>query len=458
MIERPILFAEDPEPEPVETFESTATTAGGRRARLICGHVLDVLRSLPDASIHCVVTSPPYWGLRDYKLAPQAWGGAPGCAHDYAESAASPRNGRDWDPTAGVSPVGRDYKPSGGAFCRCGAWRGSLGLEPTIGLYLSHLVEVFAEVWRVLRDDGTLWLNIGDSYAGSWGSQGHRETEAIFRRNSIKNHPKRASHTGAIRDSGLKPKDCCLIPFRLAIALQEAGWYVRMDNVWAKPSPMPESVTDRPTRAHEYVFLLSKSARYFYDADAVREPISQAVRQRPYKQVFNSERFDVGLPGARSLPRRGSVRKADALDGAHGTAGHDGNGMRMHDKWSNPAGRNLRSVWTIAGAPFPEAHFATFPPALAERCIKAGCPNGGTAVDPFGGAGTTAMVALRLGRNAISIDLSPEYTAMAERRIAADQSQAHLLTGAAEIQVEEIEEATARPLSLPLTPEPEPAP
>jgi DNA modification methylase len=490
-----------------------------RSARIIQGHVLDALRSLPEASVQCVVTSPPYWGLRDYKLEPQIWGGEAGCAHawgDEGRKGGGSHRGRDLVDGPNVQ-LQRQAVPqaSTGAFCGCGAWRGSLGLEPTISLYLAHLVVIFEEVRRVLRDDGTLWLNIGDSYwsrpNGTIGLNGDNDEHAPatrWRRAQAlrKNRP---------TDGILKHKDLCLIPARLAIALQEAGWYARSDIVWSKPAPMPESVTDRPTRAHEYLFLLTKSPKYFYDGDAVREPLSEAVLARPYKQVFNAERSEVGFPGG-CPDRRGAARKADALKGSHGTNGHDGNGMRMPEKWSNPAGRNLRSVWTIAGAPFSGAHFATFPPGLAERCIKAGtsergcCPECGapwkretavrygnpgnrstngprsmerrhlergtagyavrlerhaetvgwrytcdclrkrieaagivwpitpeqaealapqfddlapipcTVLDPFGGAGTTAMVALRLNRQAISIELSPEYTAMQRRRIQDD--------------------------------------
>lgn len=370
-----------------------------REATLLRGHVLDVLRSLPAGSIHCGVTSPPYWGLRDYGLAPQAWGGEAACEHEWGAEI----NGRRQTGGTESSGLGKydngltgetirtkiEAQAHGGgrsAFCGlCGAWRGSLGLEPTIELYVAHLVAIFEEVRRVLRDDGTLWLNIGDSYAA-----GKARSDEDCRRGGKRN----ANAASSLRAPNLKPKDLCLIPFRLAIALQEAGWWVRSDIIWAKPAPMPESVTDRPTRSHEYIFLLTKSARYFYDGDAVREA-------------------DKGLDHPRSvLQGQPSLEPTGGLLAPH-------KGLRTTEG-RNGAGRNLRSVWTIASTPFPEAHFATFPPELAERCIKAGCPAGGVVLDPFGGAGTTAMVALRLGRSAVSIELKPEYVQMQERRIVGD--------------------------------------
>jgi DNA modification methylase len=224
------------------------------------------------------------------------------------------------------------------------------------------MVEVFREVHRVLRDDGTVWLNLGDSYA-----------------------------TGA----GLKPKDLIGIPWRVAFALQADGWYLRQDIIWSKPNPMPESVTDRCTKAHEYVFLLSKSARYYYDADAIAEAVEYGENRATF------------LGGTERL------RKANLCSG----------GLQPSDKGmdrQSVSTRNKRSVWEVATAPFSEAHFATFPPALIEPCILAGCPKGGTVLDHFGGAGTTGLVADRLGRDAVLIELNPEYAAMAERRIRED--------------------------------------
>ena len=308
--------------------------------RILQGDCRDVLATLPDGSVNCVVTSPPYFGLRDY----------------------------------GVD--------------------GQIGLEPTPEAFVAELVAVFREVRRVLRDDGTLWLNLGDSYASqpSWGRDAG--TSSLDGR-------KQGRKGGQSSDRaawGLKPKDLVGIPWRVAFALQADGWYLRQDIIWAKPNPMPESVQDRCTKAHEYVFLLSKSPRYHYDADAIRE---DAVCEK--------------------LPGRGMTDTRENYGaGNGGNSGLAALRNRLNDQGENDKTRNARSVWSIATQPFSEAHFATFPPELAERCIKAGCPEGGTVLDPFGGAGTTGLVADRLQRNAILIELNPDYAAMAKRRIQGD--------------------------------------
>jgi DNA modification methylase len=307
--------------------------------QIIEGDCRDMLATLPAHSVHCCVTSPPYFGLRDY----------------------------------GVD--------------------GQMGLEPTPDAFVAQLVAVFREVRRVLRDDGTVWLNLGDSYnSGASGGLGGSTLGGGQSNQAVSNR----SGRGVV--DGLKPKDLIGIPWRVAFALQADGWYLRQDIIWHKPNPMPESVTDRCTKAHEYVFLLSKSARYFYDADAIAETAIYSgitgMDGSGFKppQDFNGKHSG----GSETLPPRKRVEGQDA-----GT-------------------RNTRSVWTIATQPFKEAHFATFPPDLAERCIKAGCPVGGTVLDPFGGAGTTGLVADRLQRNAVLIELNPAYADIARRRIEGD--------------------------------------
>jgi len=290
------------------------------------GDCREVLASLPSDSVDCVVTSPPYWGLRDY---------------------------------------GNE---------------GQLGLERTPEEYVANMVAVFREVRRVLKPSGTCWLNLGDSYAGSGkGPEGNLNKGETFRHLEAK--------TGGIVPSGLKPKDLVGIPWRVAFALQADGWYLRSDIIWSKPNPMPESVTDRPTKSHEYLFLLTKSGRYFFDADAVREA------QRDDEVTFYAKLI--------KQPHKGQ-RGKDVVNDRHTTAG-------LQDATYNPAGRNIRSVWNIATRPYPGAHFAVFPPELPERCIKAGSPVGGVCLDPFGGSGTVGMVANRLSRRAILVDLNPEY-------------------------------------------------
>jgi DNA modification methylase len=259
---------------------------------------------------------------------------------------------------------------------------------------VDRLVDVFREVRRVLRDDGTLWLNLGDSYSG--GTIGRADAE----RNGVDGFTGGQKFKGekfsqrAVPD-GLKPKDLVGIPWRVAFALQEAGWWLRSDIIWAKPAPMPESVTDRPTRSHEYIFLLAKSERYWYDAAAIAERSTYAGK-------------NVSL-GEKSLSR-GQATGANVSASGNGTAAF----VTVTET------RNKRDVWTINGDPFPEAHFATFPPALILPCVLAGCPAGGLVLDPFSGAGTTALVAKEQGRRAIGIELNANYVAMTARRLSQD--------------------------------------
>jgi DNA modification methylase len=296
----------------------------------------------------------------------------------------------------------------------CGAHRIDLqlGLERSLGEHVETMVDVFRAVRRVLRKDGTLWLNYGDSYATSVNGRSAADTKAvgnddrtfrdkpfstigpIFRPGNSDKNGGRSNRDGLRIHAGsmLKPKDLCGIPWRVAFALQEDGWWLRQDIIWSKPNPMPESVTDRCTKAHEYIFLLTKRERYYYDVDAIKE---QAQNRDP------GNIHHKGCEAARNGDRFHRT-KAGLLD------------------YGPVEFRNRRSVWEIATAPFSDAHFATFPPALIEPCILAGCPKGGVVLDPFGGAGTTGLVADRLGRNAILIELNPEYTAMAERRIKDD--------------------------------------
>ena len=287
---------------------------------IICADAREALAAMPEGSVHCVITSPPYWGLRDYGIEPVVWGDEE-CEHEWAEESYQRRSNDGGEPDrkqeTKAGAIGRD-QPIRHAFCRrCNAWRGSLGLEPTPELYVEHIVQVMREVRRVLRDDGTLWLNLGDSYAS--GITGRNDTDRETpggRGGSFDGGPRRQL---AI-ESGLKPKDLVGVPWMVAFALQADGWWLRSDIVWSKKNCMPESVTDRPTRSHEYVFLLAKSARYYYDADAIREPHSPDGRK------------------ATSAPR--------------GAASHANyRGADGHERWPG-SGRNRRSVWEIATQPF----------------------------------------------------------------------------------------------------------
>ena len=297
---------------------------------VIVGDCLEVLPTLPEQSVNCVVTSPPYFGLRDYDV------------------------------------------------------DGQIGLEETPAAYVAKMVEVFRLVHRVLRDDGTLWVNLGDSY--SHGGCGARDSER-WPKQSRNDHM--ATHQK--KNTGLPPKSLLGMPWRVAFALQDDGWILRQDIVWEKPAPMPESVKDRCTRSHEYVFMFTKRERYFYDADAICEPATHAGK--------------IVTLGEKSLSR-GQANGARVAASGNGTA----------DSVIVKETRNKRSVWRVSASPFPEAHFATFPPDLIRPMILAGCPSGGTVLDPFGGSGTTRQVAEENGRQAILIELNPEYAAMADRR------------------------------------------
>lgn len=274
---------------------------------------------------------------------------------------------------------------------------GQIGLEPTPDEFVAALVEVFREVRRALRDDGTVWLNLGDSYSTS--PKGNPGALSSGLTNGGRNTAQANAHRGGVDTSklpGIKPKDLIGIPWLVAFALRADGWYLRSDIVWHKPNPMPESVTDRPTRSHEYVFLLSKSARYFYDADAIRE---------------DGKDWSSGSPG---------VGIADTTE-RYG-AGNGGNGglsaiAARYKAGEQPPTRNKRDVWTVTTKPFRGAHFATFPPDLIEPCVLAGCPEGGTVLDPFSGAGTTGLVALHNGRSYVGLELNPEYAEMSRDRI-----------------------------------------
>jgi DNA modification methylase len=457
-------------------------------ALLVQGDCRDLLSCIPTGSVHCVVTSPPYWGLRDFGLPPSVWGGDRHCSHQWGGrergrradlQPPEPTRSEDW---LGTDDRQRRAAQDGGRFCgRCGAWCGSLGQEPTVELYVEHLVAILRDGRRVLRPDGTLWLNLGDSYFGD--SPCRTRSQEAFSQDW---DPEQTRSRGGQRRSAakigpLKPKDLCGIPWRVALALQDDGWWLRSDIVWAKPNPCPESVKDRPTRSHEYVFLLTQAPRYYYDRDAIREPHQSA-----------------GGKGTGAERRQGAVNrdgyKPPEKDGLARRA------MVTRHRDYHPLGRNRRTVWTIPARPFQGAHFATFPPALVEPCIRAGtsaagcCPRcaapwerlvkrgeplrawqqacGGNTegqyhgsrkkayaaagaqdasavkarilagmrqrqtvgwrptcpcaagapvpcvvLDPFAGVATTGLVALELGRRFLGIELNPEYIALARERL-----------------------------------------
>lgn len=370
---------------------------------ILTGHCLDLLRSLDDESVQCVVTSPPYWGLRDY--------GIPGS---------------DWPSVEGwtlIPGTGRIDTP---------AWHGCLGLEPEPLMFIAHLMLVFREVRRVLKRDGVAWMNLGDSYASGFRTGGDQGADGVMADRSITKarkgrgghltSPKHASD-GAVPFvgpnrfalDGLKQKDLVGIPWMAAFALRSDGWFLRQDVVWSKPNPMPESVRDRCTKAHEYVFQLTKSERYYFDQDAIKEPVSGTANPR----------------GSGVNPKAAKWKTPDGWDTSTGTGGHgafhrDGREKgRTRPKQNESfaaavAGlverRNLRSVWTIGTEPYKEAHFATFPTEIPRRCILSSTRPGDVVLDPFGGSGTTGAVALELGREFILLEINPAYASLAETR------------------------------------------
>lgn len=483
-------------------YEEAVSEGKEMTVRILVGDCRKILPQFPDDYFHCVVTSPPFWGLRDYGIPSSVWGGGD-CEHEWGDEIIRDRRGLDTSSSTLAGPQREDTRLKGnGQFCqRCGAWRGCLGLEPTPELYVTHLVGIFREIKRVLRDDGTAWLDMGDSYNSQGG---HTRIKADGRANRVVRMQMKGANV-----KNLKRKDLVGMPWRMAFALQADGWWLRSAIVWHKPNCMPESVEDRPTNDYEFMFLLTKSEQYFYDQEAIREPKAEST-QRDGRNTANCKR-----DSKRGFPGSGSPN-----DGGTNPGGPTG-------------GRNKRTVWTIPTYPYSEAHFATFPPALVEPCIKAGtsergaCPgcgapwervvkaSGGTigqswhdhkhdstqgvrqkrgdiptgtfaargwetykretigfrptcscydhhyrsefprarsarkrwqqdmadrwlprvrkhpgkdewpvipcrVLDPFAGAGTTGMVADRLGRDAVLIDIKPEYCEMAHKRIMED--------------------------------------
>ena len=361
---------------------------------IYCGDSLDVLSGMADESVDCCITSPPYWGLRDYGTA--EWeGGDAECEHkvgrfEYAVNEKQASN------NGSAGHQAKDICP------KCGAIRKDkqLGLEKTPEEYVANMVQLFREVKRVLKDDGVLWLNLGDSYASngcylhSWMEK-HPEKKHLHTKNAEKYKDTPAFRGGEYR---IKPKDLVGIPWRVAFALQADGWWLRQDIIWHKPNPMPESVRDRCTKSHEYIFMLTKSARYYFDSEAIKEPANYDGRKDTVMK--GSAKYQNGY-----FPTNVNTQSI-ALKG--------------HERWKENADgvkvRNKRSVWTVTTKPYKEAHFATYPPDLILPCVKAARPDA-VILDPFFGSGTTGLVAIQNGRQYIGIDLNPDYCAIAAKRI-----------------------------------------
>lgn len=367
--------------------------------RIIVGNNIETLKTLPDGCVHMCVTSPPYYGLRDYQTADWVGGNDPNCDHVANSSKTKLQNNPEFDegrPSREATKLPGYYYDS---VCeKCGAVKEDhqLGMESTPEEFISNLVNVFREVKRVLRDDGTLWVNIGDSYAGANGN-GYKQSIANENASTSGGHYNEDFRKKMKRvDTKCKPKDLIGIPWMLAFALRADGWYLRQDIIWKKENCMPESVKDRCTKNHEYIFLLAKSQQYYFDNDSIREPLSKS----------SIERVEYGWDCDRPSTKNNSLG--------------DGEGIhtdKMGSRFANPLGRNKRSVWTTTLQPFREAHFATYPEKLIEPCILAGCPEGGVVLDPFMGSGTTAVVALKNGRNYLGCELNPDYAEIAKKRI-----------------------------------------
>ena len=326
------------------------------QSEMLLGDSLEILKTLPDEHVNCCVTSPPYWGLRDYGV------------------------------------------------------QGQLGLEDTPEAYVENMVKVFREVRRVLKDDGTLWLNIGDSYSGS-GKGAYGDGVVRLSEKSAKQATSAGTTEGIFKklNSGLKPKDLVGIPWRLAFALQADGWYLRQDIIWHKPNVMPESVKDRVTKAHEYIFLLSKSPKYYFDSLSIREPAVKGAA---------GSTFHKGKTGEHQMGRSSTKpRKQDSKVESHVPGSGDHSGLHKAGSDREPMWRNKRSVWSVTTKPFKGAHFATFPPDLIEPCILAGCPENGLVLDPFFGSGTTGLVCRKLNRYCIGIELNEKYYDIAWERL-----------------------------------------
>lgn len=367
---------------------------------------MEGMAQLPNESINCCVTSPPYYGLRDYS-----------------------------NETVKFEPIQYSIL---GFTVNIPEWEGQLGLEPTLEMYVGHIVQIFREVKRVLKKDGTLWLNLGDSYANS-GTGGQGATGGLDKSTlQSKMPPPGTTPVKKKIPKGLKAKDLIGIPWMVAFALRSDGWYLRSDIIWDKPNPMPESVTDRPTKSHEYIFLLAKSKKYYYDADAIKTEMADTTIKRLMQDTRHQKGSD-RVPGKTNGPMK-AVGKLDKQSG-HGRRhagfnkrwkdrkGYDHRGDLADKKFRNHSGNydengnvigggkaNKRSVWHVAIKPFKEAHFAVYPQELIIDCIKAGCPEGGIVLDPFAGANTTGIVARKLNRNYISIELNPKYKAIADKR------------------------------------------
>ena len=362
------------------------------------GNALEVQRTFPDKSIDMCMTSPPYWGLRDYGMEPMAWDGKEGCKHNWNLKEHKDTRGNEGSNLTGRNPYkeGEARLNYSEGFCqKCGAWKGQLGLEPMPDLYIKHLCDIFDETWRVLKDGGSLWVNIADSYF----SQGGPQVVNTINENRVGGSDTQNAGKSRTLVSGHKAKSLVGIPERFVLEMMDRGWIRRNTIIWFKPNCMPTSAKDRFTVDFEFVYFFTKKRKYYFEQQY--EP-HLTQENRPHGIVWERE-YDYDSKYAKKHYKDYSIRQK--------------RGGNTNPDFRNPSGRNKRCVWRITTKPFAAAHFAVFPEELCETPIKAGCPKSGIVLDPFFGSGTLGAVALRLGRNFVGIELNPAYIEIAKERI-----------------------------------------
>lgn len=371
------------------------------------GNALEVLKTFPNESINCVMTSPPYWALRDYQIKDDiVWDENKNCEHEWINYT---RPSNTWgEPNKNVAGIFKNadentswIKSQENASCsKCGAWKGQLGLEPTFDLFIKHLCDIFDEVKRVLKKDGTCWVNLGDTYSGSgvghkpehfWNEDGTPKNKFAYKVNKDK-VPTQPPKEKNWKINGIQDKSLCLIPFHFAIEMQNRGWILRNVIIWHKPNCMPSSIKDRFTVDFEYLFFFVKNKKYWFETQY--EPSQYEEREQRRKYGWHGEIVE-GI-------ERNQPEHLDKED---------------YTNRFLPEQRNKRTVWRICPKPFKEAHFATYPEELCETPIKAGCPIDGIVLDPFFGAGTTGLVALKQNKKFVGIDLNPKYIEIAQNRL-----------------------------------------
>lgn len=407
------------------------------------GHVLDILAIFPNESIDCIVTSPPYYGLRDYKTEPQIWDGDKNCEHDFEIKERYIHRGSADNTVHGAINKGGlevDWKTKDGFCLKCNAWKGQLGLEPSLNLYIKHLLQITAELKRVLKKTGTLWWNHGDSYGGSGTGQKleHRGKLTLGQMSSQTTE----AMTKLRKESTYPEKSLILQAHRLAICMiDEQHWILRNTLIWWKPNCMPSSIKDRFTVDYEPIFFFTKSKKYYFEQQF--EPLSESYlkENRPFgilrQRLYKNSKYVKGGYGNNQFKNKKNLttkQKAYRESFVSGGGNIDSGGInnpnsrkKAIERMLKSNGRNMRSVWSINPQPFPEAHFAVFPEELVEIPIKAGCPKGGIVLDPFIGSGTTAVVAKGLGRNYIGVEINPKFVKMAEERLKITKEQFRMI-------------------------------